>query len=58
MSADLLSAISAYFQIDAKFICNICDNGSFFGFNVNGADYWVSVTKTGKMKKDSIRRAI
>jgi hypothetical protein len=56
-STKQLIEIAAEMNISPEHITNVRQCSGFLSFNINGAEYTNKLTKTGKHKKNSIRRA-
>lgn len=52
-----LIEIAAELNISREHIVDVCQYDSFLSFRVNGVEYTNKLTKNGKHKKNSVRRA-
>lgn len=51
----MTNQIAAYFNVSETFVTDLTVDGAYANFRLNGVWYSASVTKGGKIKKDSIR---
>lgn len=51
----MTNQIAAYFDVAETFITDLSVDGAYASFRLNGVWYSAQATKTGKIKKDSIR---
>ena len=52
----MTNAIAAYFNVAETFVTDLSVSDGYASFMLNGAWYSAQVTKTGKLKNNSIRR--